>query len=426
VAFILLLMGALGDLLGRLDPDPNRRGKQFEHICQWFLTHNPVHAALLRPDRVWLWDEWPDRWGTDDGIDLVAEAKDGDLWAIQAKAYAPTTSITKADVDSFLSASGRPQFSFRLLIATTDLVGPKATSTIGGQEKQAQVLGRAELEEFGIEWPDSPDDLRSAQPSPSEPRPYQREAIDEVASAFDRTDRGQLIMACGTGKTLTGLFIKEELATERTLVLVPSLSLLGQTVRQWTANKTVDFEPLPVCSDKTVAEPDSAVTDTKDLGFPVTTDAQQIASFLRRSGPRVVFATYQSSPQIAKALSSGDVPGFDLVIADEAHRCAGRTSSDFGTILDSDLIAARRRLFMTATPATSPVESCEKQPRPTSRLPRWTTRQSSGPCSTSWVSPRPSSVNYSPTIRSWLLASMTPPIGTGQSADDSSPSTAPR
>jgi superfamily II DNA or RNA helicase len=346
----VLPMGTLGDLLGRLDPDPNRRGKQFERICQWFLTHNPVHAALLRPDRVWLWDEWPGQWGPDDGIDLVAEAKDGDLWAIQAKAYAPTTSITKADVDSFLSASGRPQFSFRLLIATTDLVGPKATSTIGGQEKQAQVLGRAELDEFDLEWPYSPDDLRSPQPPPNTPRPYQREAINDVVAGFDRSDRGQLIMACGTGKTLTGLFVKEKLAAERTLVLVPSLSLLGQTVRQWTANNTVDFEPLPVCSDKTVAEPDAAVTDTKDLGFPVTTDAQDIASFLRRSGPRVVFATYQSSPQIAKALASGDVPGFDLAIADEAHRCAGRTSSDFGTILDGDAIHSRRRLFMTATP----------------------------------------------------------------------------
>ncbi|SON61726.1 Putative DNA repair helicase RadD [Mycobacterium simulans] len=343
-------MGTLGDLLDRLDPEPNRRGRQFERICQWFLTHSPVHAALLRPDRVWLWDEWPGQWGPDDGIDLVAEAKDGDLWAIQAKAYAASTSITKADVDSFLSASGRPQFSFRLLIATTDLVGPKATSTIGGQEKQAQVLGRAELEEFDIEWPDSPDDLQAPQAAPSAPRPYQREAIDGVLSGFDRTDRGQLIMACGTGKTLTGLFIKEQLAAERSLVLVPSLSLLGQTVRQWTANKTMDFEPLPVCSDKTVADPDAAIGDTKDLGFPVTTDEQDIASFLRRSGPRVVFATYQSSPRVAKALTHGDVPGFDLAIADEAHRCAGRTSSDFGTILDSSLIPARRRLFMTATP----------------------------------------------------------------------------
>ena len=78
---------------------------------------------------------------------------------------------------------------------------------------------------------------------------------------------------------------------------------------------------------------------------------QEIAAFLRRrSGPRVVFATYQSSPQIAKAFRLGRVPAFDLVIADEAHRCAGRVSSDFATILDAEEIKARRRLFMTATP----------------------------------------------------------------------------
>ncbi len=77
----------------------------------------------------------------------------------------------------------------------------------------------------------------------------------------------------------------------------------------------------------------------------------EIATFLRRrSGPRVVFATYQSSPQIAKAFELGRVPAFDLVIADEAHRCAGRVSSDFATILDAEEIKARRRLFMTATP----------------------------------------------------------------------------
>ena len=67
----LVVMTALGDLLGRLDPDPGRRGRQFERICQWFLTHDPVYAHELR--RVWLWDEWPGRWGADAGIDLVAE-----------------------------------------------------------------------------------------------------------------------------------------------------------------------------------------------------------------------------------------------------------------------------------------------------------------------------------------------------------------
>jgi hypothetical protein len=51
------------------------------------------------------------------------------------------------------------------------------------------------------------------------------------SQGFDRADRGQLITACGTGKTLTALFISEKLAADRTLVLVPSLSLLAQTLR---------------------------------------------------------------------------------------------------------------------------------------------------------------------------------------------------
>ncbi len=71
-------MAAFGELLGRLDPDPLRRGKQFERICRWFLTHDPVYARELR--QVWLWGEWPDRWGADAGIDLVAEDRHGHLW----------------------------------------------------------------------------------------------------------------------------------------------------------------------------------------------------------------------------------------------------------------------------------------------------------------------------------------------------------
>ena len=171
------------------------------------------------------------------------------------------------------------------------------------------------------------------------------------SAGFKNADRGQLIMACGTGKTLTSLFIKEKLAAQRTLVLVPSLSLLKQTMRVWFANRRDEFAALPVCSDATVSrDDDAAVMYTSDLGVPVTTDAAEIAAFLRKRGQRVVFSTYQSSPQIAEAFKLGRVPAFDLVIADEAHRCAGPVSSDFATVLDPVKIKAQRRLFMTATP----------------------------------------------------------------------------
>jgi hypothetical protein len=136
--------------MAQLDPDPYRRGKQFEHICKWFLTHDPVYRHELR--QVWLWDGWPGRWGIDAGIDLVAEDCRGQLWAIQAKAYGADQTVTKQDVDSFLSESGRPEFSFRLLIATTNHIGSNAKRTIDKQEKPASVLDLGQLEAAQVDW----------------------------------------------------------------------------------------------------------------------------------------------------------------------------------------------------------------------------------------------------------------------------------
>jgi predicted helicase len=342
-------VGTLSGLLESLDADTGRRGKQFEHICKWFLTNDPVYRWELR--RVWLWDEWPGRWGADAGIDLVAEEKGGRLWAIQAEVYDPSYSVTKADVNTFLSESARSLFTFRLLIATTDRIGRTAERTLQAQEKPASRLLLGDLRAAQVSWPLSPSDLRPApKPRPKRPKRHQSQTITAVLRGFESADRGQMIMACGTGKTLTALFIAQRLAAKRTLVLVPSLSLLTDTLREWTANDE-DFEFLPVCSDDTVTGTDAAVSSTADLGFPVTTDPQDIATFLRRrSVSKVVFATYQSSPRIAEAYRLGRVPIFDLVVADEAHRCAGRVSSEFATVLNAEAIPARKRLFMTATP----------------------------------------------------------------------------
>jgi superfamily II DNA or RNA helicase len=344
-------VATFSDLFARLDPDPRVRGKQFERVCQWFLTNDPVYKHELR--RVWLWEEWTGRWGGDAGIDLVAEDRAGKLWAIQAKAYDPAYRVTKRDVNKFLAESGREAFSYRMLIATTNLIDRIGERTIQDQEKRVSFFRLNDLQAANVDWPASPVALRPIRPRKlARPHDYQREAINNVAKGFESADRGQLIMACGTGKTLTALFIREKLAAERTLVLVPSLSLLKQTLNVWRANSTTEFISLPVCSDDTVARDDDvALEHTSDLGVPVTTDPSEIAAFLRRrSGPQVVFATYQSSPQIAKACTLGRMPGFDLVVADEAHRCAGPVSSDFATVLDPAKIKAKRRLFMTATP----------------------------------------------------------------------------
>jgi superfamily II DNA or RNA helicase len=341
---------AFADLFSQLAADDRVKGKQFEHVCKWFLLNDPEYKTRIA--KVWFWDDWMGRWGKDAGIDLVAEDHDGKLWAIQAKAYEPKYQVTKADVDTFLSESSRAAFSYRLLIASTDKLGPTARRTIDAQEKPVSVVGLTDLLDAAVNWPTNVANLRpSPKPKPAKPHDYQKGAIRDVVNGFKTSKRGQLIMACGTGKTLTSLFIHEKLTAGRTLVLVPSLSLLKQTMRVWRTTAKLEFDSLPVCSDETVARDSDAVVSTiSEIGVPVTTDPVEIAAFLRKHSPRVVFSTYQSSPQLAAAFALGRVPAFDLVVADEAHRVAGPASSEFATILDAAAIKAKRRLFMTATP----------------------------------------------------------------------------
>ena len=94
----------------RRDAEGTTFGGDFEWLCQWFLENAPRYRGQF--DKVWLWKDWPDRWGTDAGIDLVARTRTGELWAIQAKADHPDRAIPKREIDSFLSESNRPQFAY--------------------------------------------------------------------------------------------------------------------------------------------------------------------------------------------------------------------------------------------------------------------------------------------------------------------------
>ena len=346
-------MGSFVSFFNTFSPDSNQRGKQFEHFVKWFLENDPQWSTQV--DEVWLWDEYPDSWGRDCGIDLVFRHKNGENWAVQAKCYSSTTSISKADVDSFISESNRDGIDKRLLIATTDLIGANAKQVCDAQDKSVTRFLLSNFEDADIEYPSSIEDLPKAKRKERpKPRDHQIEAIEAVTTKFGDVDRGQLIMACGTGKTFTTLWIKEKLGAESTLVLLPSLGLLSQTLHEWTLAANEGFQVLCVCSDESVGKKgsDEAVHSIADLAFPVTSSVNEIRAFLNSSGKKVVFSTYQSSPLIAEAQSDKVVPAFSLAIADEAHRCAGKVSGDFSTILDGRKIRATKRLFTTATPRT--------------------------------------------------------------------------
>src|SRR5436190_860337 len=120
-------MASLADCLeqlGKREP----RGREFERLCQWYLENDPCYAGLLT--NVWLWDEWPGREGARNGIDLVADTSEGELWAIRAKADDEGDPIKKAEIDGFLAAAPIGRFAFRLLIGETDRLAGNARRAI--------------------------------------------------------------------------------------------------------------------------------------------------------------------------------------------------------------------------------------------------------------------------------------------------------
>ena len=73
-------MASFDTFLNSFDPDSLTRGKQFERFVKWFLKNDPEWITQI--DKVWLWDEYPDRWGPDCGIDLVFRHKNGEIWSL--------------------------------------------------------------------------------------------------------------------------------------------------------------------------------------------------------------------------------------------------------------------------------------------------------------------------------------------------------
>lgn len=218
-------------------------GDKFERLIATYLVTDPIYADQF--DQVWLWSEWPLRWGQDTGIDLVArERLTGNYCAVQCKFYDPSHTLQKADIDSFFTASGKTfptqegvrSFSSRMIVSTTDNWSKHAEDALTDQVIPVIRLRVKDLAESPIDWShfslDRPSDLKLR--AKKTLRPHQIEAIGKVLEGFKAHDRGKLIMACGTGKTFTSLKVVEVMAGDKGIVLflVPSISLLSQTLRE--------------------------------------------------------------------------------------------------------------------------------------------------------------------------------------------------
>lgn len=363
----------------RKAPSNAERGAKFEQLMVSYLKLDPLYAQKYA--QVWRWMDWPGRAGKPDtGIDLVAQdAESGEYTAIQCKFYEPQHTLAKSDIDSFFTASGKEPFKNRIIISTTDKWGKNAEDALDAQQVPVQRIGLADIAAAEIDWSfvGKRDDLdvTLTPAEPHQPRAHQKAAVDAVFAGFQDHDRGTLIMACGTGKTFTALKIAEQTAAEKgkpatVLFLVPSISLLSQTLREWTAQSGTSMRSFAVCSDTKVGKRSAMVEDINvhDLALPATTDPTrlmaQVASTDVTVPLTVVFSTYQSIGVVSAAQELG-LPRFDLIVCDEAHRTTGVTLADadesqFVKVHDNDFIASKKRLYMTATPRLFAEETKKK------------------------------------------------------------------
>ncbi|MEE1735103.1 Helicase associated domain protein [Streptomyces sp. BE147] len=184
--------------------------------------------------------------------------------------------------------------------------------------------------------------------------PHQAEAVDAIVAGLEIRPgqkiprnglRGQVHAACGTGKTFIAAGAAQRISPHgRVLVLLPTLELLAQTVREWRAFGR-SGSMVAVCS----MDDDPRLYD---LRVPSTTNAQQLALHYG-SGPVTVFATYASLPVLTEAHEGAyglPMDVWDLICVDEAHRTSGSLGKAWAVVHDQEQLPAMRRLYLTATP----------------------------------------------------------------------------
>ncbi|WP_077927372.1 type ISP restriction/modification enzyme [Wohlfahrtiimonas populi] len=348
------------------------KGTSFENLIVQYFKTEPFYKEKYID--VLSYADWVEKYGEelgitnkkDTGIDLIAVTEDQSFHAIQCKNYAEDYKLSKKDIDSFFTASGKNYFSQRIIVSTTTQWTENAADSLENQNPPVSKIDLYALENSVIDWSQYHEKLKPTLKPLKQLRPHQKSALSDVIRRLATEDRGKLIMACGTGKTFTSLKIAEKMAGigKRVLFLVPSLSLLSQSLTEWTQESSIPLRSFAVCSDSDVGkkhgqDDDQVIAGMSDLQYPATTNAKSLGYTLEakhnNDAMTVVFSTYHSIAVINEAQKAFQMKEFDLIICDEAHRTTGATfegedESTFVRIHNNDYVAGKKRLYMTATP----------------------------------------------------------------------------
>lgn len=335
-----------------LNYSAQEKGKAFENLL--------VHALpLIRETEIsnaWLWADiprekrlslFPNSQRADTGVDIIAERHDGSIIAIQAKCYKPTRKLRQQDINNFLAMTGAVASISRRWVVTT----------CGWNRNVERAFHTCSFIHAPSRWGSIPLGPRLPR-KPHTLDSIQQKAHKACVEGLQHHDRGQLIMACGTGKTLVSQRIAEDLAPNRGLVIyaTPSIGLTAQSRREWLREAERHIRTVVVCSDESAGSDETG--NLTEFEAPVSTDPQTISNEVSKAsrsltnGYVVLFTTYQSMDKLCLAQQHYSLPQADLVIADEAHKTTGLIKGKQAKVWQKvhQELRARKRIYQTATP----------------------------------------------------------------------------
>lgn len=328
-------MPGFDDLLTKMR-DRSRTTKQ---LGDWFEA---ACVEFLKYDSDWGWKDVRHPRGRDLGIDLVGHDRDGRQWAVQCKCYEDALHYEGGVTNLWVESDKKEIPPGRRIIMTTG----RPTATLHKQcaGTGVRIIRPSDMDRH-LDWSSfslKTGYLRPPKHMPQVMREHQQSAYDACIGGLEKGGRGQLIMACGTGKTLVAQRIAEH-EGGLCVYLVPSISLARQARASFLENYEGRVPPatLTICSDKSAGGNEDI--STVFLPGMVTTNKDEIREWCTARKSGVVFCTYQSC-ELLKGLD------FKLAIFDEAHRTTGRTDRGFAFCLDDENVRCRKRLFQTATP----------------------------------------------------------------------------
>ena len=334
------------------DMNTKAQGDAFEIFVEAYLATQPI----LQCQETWLVGDIPveirealNLPNDSKGIDGVYKSMSDNYVPYQVKFRSNRPALGFNEVAPFLGLTERA--TDRLLITNCDTIAIDVQNRTGIRSLRGVDFDQLTDEDFTVieNWLKQKPKKRQ----PLTPDPYQVEALSNIRNHLETNARGTVVMACGTGKTLVALWAVEQSKAKSILVLVPSLTLLQQTLEEWSVHNSwgKDFSYLCVCSDPSVnLKNDEIEIDPSDVPFRIDTDPEIVRRYLAQDNgkTKIVFSTYQSSQVVSQATKREFE--FDIAVFDEAHKTTGSAEGRFALALKDENIGIKKRLFLTATP----------------------------------------------------------------------------